>query len=103
MAPERSDRAPSISSSVTEAEAFDDEKHGAGGSSDGFVNLKTPDEIEAGDDVERAELLPGGQEKAPEPKADNSTKVAAAWMIVNTLATIGIVSSGKLCELVAIC
>jgi hypothetical protein len=100
MAATRSDRPPSISSSVTEAEVFDDEKHGAAGSSDGsFVKLKTPDEIEAGDDVERAELLPGGQEKAPQPKAENSTKAAAAWMVVNTLATIGIVSFANLCRL----
>jgi solute carrier family 35 protein E3 len=91
MTAERStDRAPSLSSSITEA--FDDEKNGANGSSDGFVDLKSPDEMEVGDDVERAELLPAEHEKAPEPKPDNSTKVAAAWMIVNTLATIGIVS-----------
>jgi solute carrier family 35 protein E3 len=93
MAAERStDRAPSVSSSITEAEAFDDEKDGANSLSDGFIKLKSPDEIEAGNDVERAELLPAEHEKAPEPKPDNSTKVAAAWMVVNTLATIGIVS-----------
>lgn len=92
MAAERSDRAPSVSSSVTEAEHFKDEKNGAGSSDGSFVNLKTPDEMEIGDDVERAELLPGDVEKAAEPKPDNSTKVAAAWMVVNTLATIGIVS-----------
>lgn len=98
MTAERSaDRAPSVSSSITEAEAFDDEKNGANGSSDGFTELKSPDEMEAGDgdDVERAELLPAEHEKAPEPKPDNSTKVAAAWMIVNTLATIGIVFTNK--------
>ena len=98
MAVERStERAPSVSSSITETDAYDDdEKNGAPRSTHGnFIKLKTPDEIEAGDDIERAALLPGEHEKAPEPKLDNSTKVAAAWMIVNTLATIGIVCRQK--------
>jgi hypothetical protein len=94
MSSDRLDRTPSVSSSVTEADAFDeDEKTGGTASSDGgFVNLKSPDEMETGDDVERAELLPSGQEKAPEAKPETSARTAAAWMVVNTLATIGIVS-----------
>jgi solute carrier family 35 protein E3 len=91
MAERAADREPSISSSVTEAETFDDnEKHGTEGS---FVKVKTPEEVEHGDDVERAELLREDHEKpAAPPKPDNSTRSAIIWMVVNTLATIGIVS-----------
>ena len=95
MADRSTERPASISSSHTETEALDDhEKNGTASSSDGsYVKLKTPDEMDIGDDIERAELLPPDQEK-PEPQPippDNSTRTAAIWMIVNTLATIGIV------------
>ncbi|CAL3965924.1 hypothetical protein PZA11_002739 [Diplocarpon coronariae] len=95
MAERSMDRAPSVSSSITEAEAFDDqEKHGSGEGS--FIKLKTPEEMEIGDDVERAELLPGSDEKsAPQPTQETSTRQAVAWMTVNTLATIGIVFTNK--------
>lgn len=99
MAERSTERPASIGSSHTEAEAFDDhEKSGTGSSSDGsYVKLKTPEEMEIGDDVERAELLPQDQEKPlPQPTApDNSTRTAVIWMVVNTLATIGIVFTNK--------
>lgn len=96
MAERSTDRAPSVSSSVTEAEAFDDNEKGTTPSSSNgsYVILKTPDELEIGDDVERAGLLPGDQEKPAQPQLDNSAQSAVIWMVVNTLATIGIVSVG---------
>jgi solute carrier family 35 protein E3 len=88
MADRTVERAPSISSSVTEAEAYDDHEKVA----PILTSLKTPDELEIGDDVERAELLPRENEKPQSPKPDTSMKSAGIWMVVNTLATIGIVS-----------
>lgn len=92
MAERSTERAPSVSSSITEAEAFDDSEKRS--STDGsFTKLKSPEELEIGDDVERTGLLPSeqGPEK-PRPVAqDNSTRTALIWMVVNTLATIGIV------------
>ncbi len=76
------ERAPSVSSSSTEAEAFD-EKHGSATSTEG---RKTPDEMEIGDDVERAELLPEEHEKPAQTSTpDNSMRSAVIWMVVNTL------------------
>ena len=97
MAERSTDRAPSISSSVTEAEAFDDnEKASTLSSTDGgFTKLRSPEEMEIGDDVERAGLLPAEQQEQEKPRPaaqDNSTRTAVIWMVVNTLATIGIVS-----------
>lgn len=94
MAERPRDREPSISSSTTEAEAFDDnEKNGVVGATDAnYANLKSPDELEIGDDVERAELLPGEDEKPPPKAPENTMRTAGIWMVVNTLATIGIVS-----------
>ncbi|PBP17425.1 solute carrier family 35 member E3 [Diplocarpon rosae] len=61
-----------------------------------FVKLKTPEELETGDDIERAELLPAVDEKAAsQPKQETSTRQAVTWMVVNTLATIGIVFTNK--------
>lgn len=91
MAERLVERAPSISSSVTEAEAYDDHEKG----SPLLSELKTPDELEVGDDVERAELLPQENEKAQPPKPDTSMRSAGIWMVVNTLATIGIVFTNK--------
>ncbi|PBP20504.1 hypothetical protein BUE80_DR008637 [Diplocarpon rosae] len=95
MAEQSIDRAPSGRSSTTEADAFDDqEKYGSGEGS--FVKLKMPEELETGDDIERAELLPAADEKsAPQPKQETSTRQAVTWMVVNTLATIGIVFTNK--------
>jgi solute carrier family 35 protein E3 len=95
MADRSLDRAPSIASSVTEADTYDEEKNTR--MSDGsFVKLKSPEEMELGDDVERANLLPQDDEKPTAPaKPDNSTRTAIIWMVVNTLATIGIVFTNK--------
>ncbi|RKF83752.1 Solute carrier family 35 member E3 [Golovinomyces cichoracearum] len=55
-----------------------------------------PDEIDTGDDIERAGLLPNTVEEKPaSSKSENSTRLAIVWMIVNTLATIGIVFTNK--------
>jgi solute carrier family 35 protein E3 len=59
-----------------------------------FVNLKTPEELEIGDGVERAELLP--QSELEKPQAPETTlRSSIIWMVVNTLATIGIVFTNK--------
>ena len=95
MAERSTEREPSISSSTTEAETFNEsEKTTTNGSSEGaFANLKSPEELDIGDeDVERAGLLPPAEHEKPQPAPDHSTRTAAIWMIVNTLATIGIVS-----------
>jgi solute carrier family 35 protein E3 len=83
------DRTVSVSSSVTEAEGYDESEKK--GSHDGsFVKVKSPEEMEMGSDIERAELLPPVQaEKVADPASSN--KAAVIWMVVNTLATIGIV------------
>jgi hypothetical protein len=89
MADRAGDRALSPSSSLTEADNFDDEK-GANGSSS-YVKVKAPEEMEMGTDIERAELLqPVDQQKSAEPEK-SSVRTAVIWMVVNTLATIGIV------------
>jgi len=96
MAERSTERAPSVSSSITEAEAFDDNEKAS--STDGsFTKLKSPDEMEIGDDVERTGLLPSeqGPEKPQPVVQDNSTRTAIIWMVVNTLATIGIVFTNK--------
>lgn len=93
MTERATDREPSISSSVTEAETFDDNEKSGSSTDGGFVNLKSPEEMEIGDDVERAELLPAEPEKPPPPakQPDTSMRSSIIWMVVNTLATIGIV------------
>ncbi|KAG4431629.1 hypothetical protein IFR05_012892 [Cadophora sp. M221] len=87
------DRIASASSSVTAAEPYDDNEKMSEG------RLKTPDEMDIGDDIERAELLSehddGDEKPAPAPKPDTSTRTAVIWMVVNTLATIGIVFTNK--------
>lgn len=88
------DRVPSISSSVTEADAYN-EKNQVRDSSEGeSYALKTPEEMEIGEDIEREGLLRDGEEEkttAAAPPA-STTRSAIIWMVVNTLATIGIVS-----------
>jgi solute carrier family 35, member E3 len=94
MAERSTDRAPSTSSSVTEAEAYDEnEKHGPMSGTEGsFVKLKSPEDLELGDDDERAEMLPAEHEKPAQPAPEASVRSSFIWMVVNTLATIGIVS-----------
>ncbi len=97
MAERSEDRALSISSSITEADPYDEndnEKNRTMNSIEGsFVKLKSPEDLEVGDDIETAELLPAEDEKPPQPKPEPSARSALVWMLVNTLATIGIVSS----------
>ncbi|KAL3425470.1 triose-phosphate transporter [Phlyctema vagabunda] len=94
MAERASDRAPSVSSSVTEGDAYD-EKTGDLRSEGSFVKLKSPEELEVGDDIERAELLPQPIQQEKPKSAEGSTQSAVIWMVVNTLATIGIVFTNK--------
>jgi solute carrier family 35, member E3 len=98
MAERSTNHAPSTSSSVTEAEAYDEnEKHGMLSETEGgFVKLKSPEDLELGDgddDDERAEMLPAEHEKPAQPTPEASVRSSFIWMVVNTLATIGIVSS----------
>ncbi|PMD43406.1 hypothetical protein L207DRAFT_542675 [Hyaloscypha variabilis F] len=101
MAERSTDRAPSTSSSVTETEAYDvneDEKHGTMSDTEGsFVKLKSPEDLELGDgdDDERAEMLPAEHEKPAQTAPQASARSSFAWMVVNTLATIGIVFTNK--------
>ncbi|KAI9746433.1 MAG: hypothetical protein M1818_000146 [Claussenomyces sp. TS43310] len=91
MADRLGDRSGSVSSA--EAEAYDHgEKSPMRTSHDGsFIKLTTPEEMERGSDIERAELVPPVQpEKGPESDG-TSARAAIIWMVVNTLATIGIV------------
>jgi hypothetical protein len=91
------DRAPSVSSSSTEA--YDEKENSSDGS---IVKIKAGEGSEAGDDVERAVLLPEDHEEeklAAPTLEDNSTRTAAIWMVVNTLATIGIVRFSNTCVL----
>lgn len=83
-----------MSKSTSQRASFEDsEKRNSDDGS--FVKLKGKDDIEMGSEVERAELLgnattAAAQEKQPEATG-SSAKAAIVWMIVNTLATIGIV------------
>lgn len=82
------------SASASTEDRFDDktEKRALMDAQDGDYNLRTPEELEhMEEDIERADLLappPEDKPKAPE----SSVRSAVIWMVVNTLATIGIVS-----------
>jgi len=90
MADRMADKPSSSSSSVTEHDSFHDpEKSGSRDSDDGRFALKTPDELEKDNDFEREGLLPE-EEKAPAPPT-STARSSLIWMVVNTLATIGIV------------
>ena len=94
MADHPEDRSVSVGSSVTEAEAYDEnEKNHSPTTDSSYVHMKTPEEMEIGDE-ERAELIPTAvhvaQEKATEPEKA-TVRSAVIWMVINTLATIGIV------------
>lgn len=93
MADRSGDRASSLSS---ETEVFDDNEKQSPAMSlheGSYVKVKVPEEMEMGDDVERQELLPGAVNAQEKPQEDSKTSARAAiiWMVVNTLATIGIV------------
>lgn len=90
------DRPDSIgsSSSSTELDTFNDpEKYAGKDSEDGKFNLKTPEELEEG--VESEGLLPSEDDKLPEIPPTSTTRSSIIWMVVNTLATIGIVRSSR--------
>lgn len=86
----RTERAASIASSSTEAGAYDENERLAklDHTEDGMKS-KTPEEMEMGDESEDKTLLPQETEKPQPPK--NSFLSALIWMVINTLATIGIV------------
>lgn len=63
---------------------------------DNYETLKSPEELKMQEDVERAGLLQNSVESAldtPHVPETSSAKTAALWMVVNTLATIGIVKT----------
>jgi solute carrier family 35 protein E3 len=85
-------RTPSVSSSS--AETATHEENGKLARSDqhedGFEKLVRPEDMEMGDEREDDDLLPQVSEKTEPPKSTFTS--SAIWMVVNTLATIGIVS-----------
>jgi solute carrier family 35, member E3 len=93
MAERPGDHSVSVSPSITEAEAYDENEKSHSPTDSSYVHMKTPEEMEIGDE-ERAELIPSvvhvAQEKATEPEKA-TVRSAVIWMVVNTLATIGIV------------
>lgn len=77
--------------SDTEAEAYGESEKNSHEMKDTFAQ-KVPEEMEMGSDIERAELLPAGTPAAPaQDEQKSSARAAIIWMVVNTLATIGIV------------
>ncbi|TAQ88308.1 hypothetical protein B7494_g3394 [Chlorociboria aeruginascens] len=99
MAERSTDRVVSTNSTIsdlTDADTYDEKEKTTGTSlENSYLNLKTPEELELNDnDAERGELLGHtSQENPPAPKA--SAKAAGIWIVVNTLATIGIVFTNK--------
>lgn len=90
-------RRASISSSTTAADSYDENDRMSPIESS-FVKTRTLDDLEAGTDAERLEMIPKVNEKTPETKASEYRK-AVIWMIVNTLATIGIVRNPFICSI----
>lgn len=76
--------------SSSEADRFDDEKNGGRSPTGSFVKVKPMEDLEGGSDIERAELLPTASAQPHVPEK-SSARAAVIWMVVNTLATIGIV------------
>jgi solute carrier family 35 protein E3 len=93
----RSERAGSITSSHTEAGGYDErnEKMTPLRDDESLTVLKSPTSAYHDSDHEREdeELLPQPQEKAEPPKSGMASSIV--WMVVNTLATIGIVSISR--------
>lgn len=92
----RSDTAGSIASSHTEAGGHEDqnEKHTFARDDESLSALKSPtvyDDNQQDDDREDDGLLPQETEKKPEPPKASATS-GIVWIVVNTLATVGIVS-----------
>lgn len=93
MADRINDRDASIGSASTEAEPYDENEKDQPMGDSSYIHLKTPEEMEIVDE-ESAELLPAAAHVAQQTATDSekaSVRTAAIWMIVNTLATIGIV------------
>lgn len=79
--------------SSSEGDRLDDEKNFSG-SPNSFVKVKSVEEMEMGDmgdDIERQELLASDPAPPAEVPDKGSVRAAVIWMVVNTLATIGIV------------
>lgn len=95
----RSERAGSVASSHTETGGYDEhnEKMAPLRDDESLTNLKSPTSVYHDSDHEREgedeELLPQPQEKAEPPKSGMASSIV--WMVVNTLATIGIVSISR--------
>lgn len=94
----RSERAGSVASSHTETGGYDEhnEKMAPLRDDESLTNLKSPTSVyHDSDEQEREgedeELLPQQQEKPEPPKGSMASSIV--WMVVNTLATIGIVST----------
>lgn len=82
------------------------ENNEKGGSQDGsFVKIKSGDDIEMGSTSEREELMSNGATVAaaipavekPADAPGSSARAAIVWMVINTLATIGIVCASLGC------
>jgi hypothetical protein len=76
--------------SSSEAEGFDDEKNGGRSPAGSFVKIKPMEDLEGGSNIERADLLPTANQPSQTPEK-STARAAVIWMVVNTLATIGIV------------
>lgn len=87
----RIDRPPSVSSSSAETATHEDNEKLArlDPSGPGLEELKGPEDMDVGDGHEHDGLLPPQDEKPEPPKSTFTT--ALIWMVVNTLATVGIV------------
>jgi solute carrier family 35, member E3 len=86
----RSERAGSIASSHTETGGYDDHNEKVARDDESLAALKSPIYHDSDHEREDEELLPPAQEKPEPPKGSMASSIV--WMVVNTLATIGIVS-----------
>ncbi|KAH8895035.1 triose-phosphate transporter [Thozetella sp. PMI_491] len=97
MASEHKERTGSFSSSSADTATHEDNEKLArlDQTGEGHENPKKPEELELGDLGEREDdgLLPKEPVKEEPPKSNFSS--ALIWMVVNTLATIGIVFTNK--------
>lgn len=93
----RSERAGSVASSHTETGGYDENNEKMAGLRDdeSLTALKSPTSVYHDSDNEREdeELLPQPQEKPEPPKGSMASSIV--WMVVNTFATIGIVSISR--------
>jgi solute carrier family 35 protein E3 len=90
---ESAGRAASISSSSADTATHEDNDKLARIDpieSSSLEELKRPEELEIGDEEEGDVLLPQHDDEKPEPPKSSFTS-SLIWMVVNTLATIGIV------------